>query len=802
MSGQLMIISMPYGKPLKQGWIIKWQVLSQFSLINEFLNSIIRMKKSLYPTLCLLAFLFSSCVESGTQNYKTTQPVYKDVPYLQDYAVKYFFGDENAELKKVYSDRNGVVQVLASNGLYRPSNGHFQYPGRLQPDRTYRPMADKQINDMILYENQFIYVDDMAVFSNAFAGKLYLRHGMLDAKLLSGGPKFGFMVSDGKMLAYVKESEPLWTGQLNDGRILTIKYNRFSGDFLILTEQTLYSFSGQSKELKSVYKGGDFTCFDITDDGKSLVIGTKDGYIELDTAGGEKGKIQRKLPWTKLTAVKEIDGSLWFGSTKGAFMLREDGRFNYYYGERWLPGNVVTHIVAGPDNSALILTDKGLGQICFEEMTLEDKAMIYEKQVRQRHIRYGINSNVARLHNHDLSTAENNVADSDNLWTGMYLSSQLLRYLVTGSKEAKQNCYEAFEAIERMHEINGIPGLFGRSFERRGYQEFRKEFRSYVDNYWYDGYQGTISWRHADDPEWDWRASASSDQTVGQIFALTLIAEYIDDDAWKSRAVKLLDELMTYIVENDMCLIDYNALPSLWGRWHPQYVNRFDTMIGDRKVYSSNIIAFLQTAFMFTGKEIFRDKAFELMNEHGYLENLMRPFSDIGPAPESADAWSRMLSSEWNHSDDEMYFLAYWGLYPYAFNDSLKKQYRAAIRDHWEWERPEKNALWNFCYAMTGAEEFDLAESVWHLKEFPLDMIRFAVQNSHRKDIEFVEPNFRGQTTTEALPPDERPELKHNRNLFTLDAGDRHSELSAGDTFLLPYWMGRFLGVISAPVRD
>ncbi|MCK4822332.1 hypothetical protein KA005_41600, partial [bacterium] len=133
--------------------------------------------------------------------------------------------------------------------------------------------------------------------------------------------------------------------------------------------------------------------------------------------------------------------------------------------------------------------------------------------------------------------------------------------------------------------------------------------------------------------------------------------------------------------------------------------------------------------------------------------------------------------------------------------DSLKNQYREAIKDHWEWERPEKNALWNFCYAMTGAEEFDLAESVWHLKEFPLDMIQFAVQNSHRKDIEIVEPNFWGQITTVVLPPDERPELKHNRNLFTLDAGDRHSELSAGDTFLLPYWMGRFLGVISAPVR-
>jgi hypothetical protein len=148
-----------------------------------------------------------------------------------------------------------------------------------------------------------------------------------------------------------------------------------------------------------------------------------------------------------------------------------------------------------------------------------------------------------------------------------------------------------------------------------------------------------------------------------------------------------------------------------------------------------------------------------------------------------------------------MYFLAYWQLYPYAFNDTLRENYGEAIRDHWDIERPEKDALWNFTYAMTGASEFDLEESAWHLREFPLDMILWDVENSHRKDIEFLEPNFRGQFTAEVLPPDERPDLKHNRNIFKLDGGNRHGELSAGETFLLPYWMGRFLGVISPPVE-
>lgn len=750
--------------------------------------------------LFLIFFLCGICIGAGfAETNHAGQPVYLDKPYWQDYAVKYYADSLDGRPVAAAADRNDVVQVLTDKGLFLPFNGRLQIPGTLEPDRRHRPMADKRVKHVIVYDDQFVYLDDEAVFSNAWAGKLYIRHNMPDAKTFSGGRQFDFLLTNGHDLLYVTPDGPEWHSSLGSP-VLQIEFDNEFNRFLVLTENEMFALSPADKKMLPIHSGSGLTCFEVLGNG-NLLVGTKDGYYPLSANGWKAGTIQNRLPWPELTAIREVRGQLWFGSTKGAFMMKEDGKFNYYFGERWLPGNNIVDIAPGPDGSVLILTDQGLGQIRFKKMTLEDKALFYEKQVRQRHIRYGFNSTGARLQNHDISTAQTGVADSDNLWTAMYLGSQLFRWLATGSEQAKQNCYEAFEAMERLHEINGIPGLFGRTFERRGYQEFRKEFRSYVDNYWYEGYQGTISWRHAEDPEWDWRASASSDQTVGQIFALTLIAQYIDDDAWRNRAIELLDSLVGYIVANDMCLVDYNGKPSLWGRWNPQYVNRFDTMIGDRKICSSNIIAFLQTAYHFTKKEIYKEKALELMEEHGYLENLMRPFSEIGQAPEDADAWSKMLSEEWNHSDDEMYFLAYWGLYPYAFNDELKEKYRQAIEDHWQWERPEKNALWNFCYAMTGAREFDLDESVWHLKEFPLDMIQYAVQNSHRQDIEFVEPNFWGQTTREMLPPDERPELKHNRNLFTLDAGDRGSELSAGDTFLLPYWMGRFLGVISAPVE-
>jgi hypothetical protein len=50
------------------------------------------------------------------------------------------------------------------------------------------------------------------------------------------------------------------------------------------------------------------------------------------------------------------------------------------------------------------------------------------------------------------------------------------------------------------------------------------------------------------------------------------------------------------------------------------------------------------------------------------------------------------------------------------------------------------------------------------------------------------------------LPPSELTIERHNANRFTLDGGDVHgsSEYSAGDIWLFPYWLGRYLQVISA----
>ena len=731
--------------------------------------------------LLLLCGYFSNDIYGQSRTYQ-------DIPYQQDYSIKYYLPDSNISLTTVRADKNGVVAVLSSKGILRSEGGAFQYPGTLQPDRSYKPMTDKQLTGLGLYEKQLVYLDKGQVFSNAFAGKWLTNHGLAGARILSIGDDFTGAVSDGRQIKVFRLDQLLSELKLENDEVSDIRYDKVLKRFLVLGKHSISTFSPWDKSIKPGFEGNNLSCFDIS--GNKIFVGTNNGYLVLNAQDLKVIKpLYDKLPVSDISTIASAHGKLWFGSSKGAFMLKEDGKFNYYFGERWLPGNQVVSICEGAGNNVLILTSKGLGEIHFDPMTLEQKALVYEKQVRQRHIRYGFNCDVSTLKHGDLSTFEMGQRDSDNLWTSMYLVSQLFRYKVTGSKEALENCLESFESMERLFEITGMKGYFARGFERKGYHRF--------SNQPWDGGMHN-GWVHAKEDGWDWRGTTSSDQTVGQMFTLTLLAEHMDGDV-KKRAINLMDKLMTNIIENDWYLIDFDGKPTLWGKWNPKYVNGFPTNVGDRKLNSSNIIGFLQAAYHFTGKEIYKKKAYELMDKYGYLDNLLRPMAEIGKAEKGGDEWAKMLSEGWNHSDDEMYFLAYWCLYPYAFDAKLKEKYRIAIQQHWELERPEKDGLWNLCYGMTGAKEFDLKETVWYLKEFPLDMIEWQVENSHRKDIELIEPNFRGQVTKEVLPPDERPELKHNRNLFKLDReSNGTSELSAGDSFLLPYWMGRFIGAIGA----
>jgi len=716
-------------------------------------------------------------------------PAYQDSPFLQEYSIRYYAKSDTIHLWKVGCDRNGDIKIMTSAGLYKPFDGQFLYPGTLEKDHSYRPVEKKKLTDMLIFKDQFIYLDDQAVFSNAWAGKLFDKHTLADARLFEAGEDFNFLVTDGKNICLLNNTGTLWKGTFPDTKILSVRYDASRKIYWLLGSKQLCSFDPVKKEMKILFNAANMTCFDLTKDKKVVFIGTTNGYIRLDSNTlKQNGVLIQRTPCNNITALEEVNGQMWFGSSEGAFQLRTDGKYNFYNGERWLPGNLVVDFAKGENGSVLILTDKGLTELAYKNWTLADKAEYYEKQVRLRHIRNGFNSSYDGMEKGNLSGGRLSDSDNDGLWTSMYLAGEVFRYAVTKSEDALQNCRESMDAMERLYSINGLKGFPSRSFERSG---------------WMKHLSDPDRWKNSPDTEWDWKATTSSDEAIGHIFVYGAIAELIADPDLKNRAIHLIAILMDHIVRNDMYLIDYNGKPTQWGNWNPAYVNARPKNVGDRKINSSNIVAMLQTAYHFTHNEKYKQKAFELMNKYGYYENLMRKMANISPADPGADQLSRELSEDWNHSDDEMYFLGYWGLYRYAFNDTLRAHFKDAIIDHWQIERPEKEGAWNIFTALTGTSDFDLKEAAWWLREYPMDMIDWVIVNSNRKDIDPIGTNFRGQTLKEVLPPDERPVSRHNANMFDLDRkqGNGTSEHSAGDIWLLPYWMGRYLGVISAPLK-
>ncbi|GAB3647168.1 hypothetical protein GCM10028791_08610 [Echinicola sediminis] len=738
------------------------------------------------PFILLFAFVLLcsafSCSSKG-EDLSKAPVAYLDEPFEQEYAIKYHF-EQELEAKKVNIDRNGVVEVLTSEGIYRCSGGAFLYPGKLQKSQVYWTLNDKLLKDAGLYKNQFIYLDEKAVLSNAWAGELYEQHAMEGPSLVAGGKDFGFLVTAGKQLKLLKGEEVLFQAELPEACI-ALHYGEKKEKFYLLTSRTFYEMDENSGKLEKLFEGEGLSSFDLTEGEDKAVIGSYEGYLSVELASKKASKLNANVPWPKITHVKNIAGNLWFGSEKGAFMLKKDGSFNYYFGERWLLGEEIVDISSGENGEVFLLTDQGLSKLVFQRHTLYDKAMYFEEQVRNRHIRFGFNSSLGNMEKGNVDSGRLKDSDNDGLWTSMYLAGQAFRYAVNPSEEALENIKESLNAMERLYTINPVEGFPSRSFNRSGYQKHLSD---------------PERWQRSEHPEWDWKATTSSDEAIGHVFVFGVIAELVDDKEVKEQAVQLLDGLMKHILKHDYYLVDFDGKPTLWGKWNPDYVNGFPSMVGDRKLNSSNIIAMLQTAYHFTEDELYKEKAFELMEQHGYFDNLMVPMERIGKAEGEAGQWAEMLSEAWNHSDDEMYFLGYWGLYRYAFNDTLKNHYAEAIRDHWQAERPEKDGLWNIMTAIVSPEDFDQEEAIWYLKEYPMDLINWTMVNSHRKDLTLLEQNFRNQYTKTVLPPDELMIRRHNANRFALDGGsDGSSESSAGDIWLLPYWMGRYLGVISGP---
>jgi hypothetical protein len=211
---------------------------------------------------------------------------------------------------------------------------------------------------------------------------------------------------------------------------------------------------------------------------------------------------------------------LWIGTKRGMFSYHlPTHSIQYFAGNRWLPDDQVTALGFEGSQVVWVETPKGFSRIEYKQMTLAEKARVFEERVRARHVRHGLTAGSRLRVPGDLASNQTVSDDNDGLWTAIYVAAQCFRYKVTGEADAREYARQGMQAIMRLEEITGIPGFPARSFIKIGSDEQPK-----------DG-----EWHTTPDGQWRWKGDTSSDEIVGHYLVYPIYYDLVADEDEKRK---------------------------------------------------------------------------------------------------------------------------------------------------------------------------------------------------------------------------------------------------------------------------
>jgi ligand-binding sensor domain-containing protein len=246
-----------------------------------------------------------------------------DAPFIQDFANKFELNEElsGSKLLQVRSDRNKHINIVSAEKLLHTGDKV------ITENSYYRPFENMTVISMETYQNQFVYLTKDAVLSNAWTGKYYVDHGLKNPSKFVLGKDFSTLVAGENEVAFFVDSKKVWNKKIKGLNPIELIADETGDRFFILAEGGVYQLLTVNNKFSKIYEGSNLTAIALHK-GK-IVIGTNEGIVSLDASSFEASDVNRKLPFSDITALENIDGSLWFGSKNGAFKLRKDGKYDY-----------------------------------------------------------------------------------------------------------------------------------------------------------------------------------------------------------------------------------------------------------------------------------------------------------------------------------------------------------------------------------------------------------------------------------------------------------------------------------------
>lgn len=490
------------------------------------------------------------------------------------------------------------------------------------------------------------------------------------------------------------------------------------------------------------------------------------------------------MPYEDMLSVAVApNGDIWGGTTEGAWRLRK-GEWRYFHGPRWMPGNRVNQIAVGKDGAVWLATDGGVAKIEERMIRLDEKAAHYEELTAARHNRRGY---VTRCR---LKTAGDpsggfvyEASDNDGLWTAMYVGAEAFRYAATKSPEAHTLAKKSMDALLDLVRLSGVPGYPARAIIRKG---------ETVDGYdpeesvRIDGETDKIWFQSKVDPNLLCKGDTSSDELDGHYFAWYVYHDLVADDAEKHVIRDVVRAVTDNILTHGYTLVGHTGRKTRWGVWGPQYLNDDPRWWDERGLNSSELLCYLKVAHHICGDKRFLDAYNDLIDNHHYLLNTMN-------YRRNAEWWSA------NHSDDELAFLVYYPLLMLERDSHRLNIHVQTATSAWQQIRPERSPFYNFLVGGSIGVDCDVIESVRTLEDWPWELIDWPLRNSHRHDVRIrVAQSGRSKMEIDrVLPMSERGAWRWNSDPYEPDQGGNGMGEEDGAAFLLPYWMGRYHGIIT-----
>jgi hypothetical protein len=505
---------------------------------------------------------------------------------------------------------------------------------------------------------------------------------------------------------------------------------------------------------------------DLLSSGSRLFVATSKGLAVLRGAALTVIKGADGLPVENTTCiVTGFEDDIWIGTTNGAVRMLSN-EWQYFGADQWLPDRHVNDIATG-DKVVYVATDKGISILRYEPFTLLKKAAYFERHLDEwGHKRMGFIHKLYRKGDEWVRE----ISDNDGGNTATYLAAMCYKYAVTKDETARREAVESFKAMIWLERITPVDGFFARAIWSATGDE---------DEMARQGSGGLpAKWYPTKDGKWFWKGDTSSDEVTSHFFAVSLFYDLVADGRDKEAAAEHLRRIASYIMDNGWVLNDIDGKPTRWGHWNPEYLLR-PYGFTDRGLNGLEALSYMEAAFHVTGDGKFK-KGLQQLISWGYDENTVRQ-KNVFP-PEAIAPW-----------DDELAFESYNTILRYVSDPDLNSILLRSLERTWEVKRMDHFPLYNFSYGAFTGNDCELAPSISYLRDYKLDCVEYAFDNSERDDL-FPEPGYPSyEGAIRAFSP------RETSSPIVMHGGGNGNTVREPTEFLRDYWMARYYGFILAP---